>query len=254
MNQVARSGTSTTSLASAAPAGTPAAWSEGVVGKASRTAVDLRAVLFSVLDGALNVALLVEGGSRLPRGAPRPHQALDQEARRIVRVETGLREQYLEQLYTLGFDTDDGWTIVVSYLGLVLSPGTAPPIAGGSWTPIDRLAGLGEADRMVVDYALVRLRAKLGYTTIAFHLLPPTFTLRELQSAYEAVLGRTLDKRNFRRRVLAAGFLAETGALRRDGSHRPAHVYRFKAAHDPEAYLTPPWAQTTRVRSGGAQE
>jgi 8-oxo-dGTP diphosphatase len=104
------------------------------------------------------------------------------------------------------------------------------------------LPALSEADRMVVDYAVVRLRAKLGYTTIAFHLLPETFTLTELQSAYETILDRPLDKRNFRRRMIASGMLEATDAKRRDGSHRPAALYRFRAEHDHAAYLTPPWA------------
>ena len=98
-------------------------------------------------------------------------------------------------------------------------------------------------DRMVIDYALVRLRAKLGYTTVAFHLLPPTFTLTELQGAYETILGHPLDKRNFRRRVIAAGILARTDAQRRMGSHRPAALYRFQSLDDRETYLTPPWAE-----------
>jgi hypothetical protein len=97
-------------------------------------------------------------------------------------------------------------------------------------------------DRRVLDYALMRLRAKLGYTNIAFHLLPPTFTLSELQLAYEAVLGHPVDKRNFRRRMIASGILDQLDEKRRDGSHRPAALYRFASRDDREAYLTPPWA------------
>ena len=70
---------------------------------------------------------------------------------------------------------------------------------------------MNPVDRMIVDYALLRLRAKLGYTTIAFHLLPPSFSLSELQNVYEAVLDHQLDKRNFRRRIHAAGVLEGTG-------------------------------------------
>ncbi|MER3486816.1 MAG: NUDIX hydrolase, partial [Chloroflexota bacterium] len=92
---------------------------------------------------------------------------------------------------------------------------------------------LSETDRKVIDYALMRLRAKIGYTNIAFHLLKDTFTLTELQKAYETILGRRLDKRNFRRRVIASGILEATPNKRRDGSHRPAALYRFRAEHDP---------------------
>ena len=96
---------------------------------------------------------------------------------------------------------------------------------------------------MVVDYALMRLRAKLGYTNVAFHLLPEQFTLSELQETYETILARRLDKRNFRRRMIASGILLETEAKRREGSHRPATLYRFRPTDDRESYLTPPWAE-----------
>jgi 8-oxo-dGTP diphosphatase len=96
---------------------------------------------------------------------------------------------------------------------------------------------------MVLDYAVVRLRAKLGYTTIAFHLMPESFSLSELQAAYETAIGDHLDKRNFRRRIIASGMLEPTSEKRRDGSHRPAQLYRFRAGHDPATFLTPQWAE-----------
>lgn len=204
--------------------------------------VDLRIVLFTVADGALRVNLQAgpETNLALPRGLPTPGEALDSAARRITRQTTGLREQYLEQLSTLSVGDSTGWTVIVAYLGLICA---TPEVAeDASWHDIDHLPALADTDRMVIDYAVLRLRAKLGYTTIAFHLLPPTFTLSELQHAYESILGRRLDKRNFRRRLIAANVLAATDQKRRDGSHRPALLYRFRAAHDRETYLTPPWA------------
>lgn len=205
--------------------------------------VDIRVVLFTVADGRLLVALRPRpgGGADVPRGLPGPDSGLDGEARRIVREGAGQADAhpYLEQLYTLSLDGSPGWTIIVSYLGLVAGGESEPGV--GRWYAVEELPALEEADRMVLDYALVRLRAKIGYTTIAFHLLPPTFTLRELQDTYEAILGHGLDKRNFRRRVTAAGFLEATAEKRRDGSHRPAVLYRFRADHDPATYLTPAW-------------
>src|SRR5690606_37800830 len=99
-----------------------------------------------------------------------------------------------------------------------------------------------EMERMVLDYALIRLRAKLGYTIIAFHLVPETFTLSELQQTYESILGHQVDKRNFRRRMIASGILLATQEKRREGSHRPAALYRFASPDDQSTYLTPPWA------------
>ena len=206
--------------------------------------LDVRVVLFTIADGRLQVVLHDEAGhASLPLGTPAPAEALDGAARRIVRGATGLRERYLEQLYTLSVGEPPAWTVIVGYLGLVGAGELRALRPGGQWHDAARLPPLSEADRMVVEYALLRLRAKLGYTTIAFHLLPETFTLSELQGAYEAVLGQPLDKRNFRRRVIAAGILAPTNAKRREGSHRPAMLYRFRARHDRETYLTPPWSE-----------
>lgn len=207
-------------------------------------ALDLRVVLFTVADNRLRVAFHDGGdGARLPHGAPEPAEPLDAAARRIVRRATGLQEQYLEQLYTLSVEEPAGWSVIVAYLGLIGSGYEAATGLGGDWHDLADLSTPAPTDRMVIDYAVLRLRAKLGYTTIAFHLLPTTFTLSELQRAYETILDRRLDKRNFRRRVIAAGILAPTAAKRRDGSHRPALLYRFRAAHDRETYLTPAWAE-----------
>lgn len=213
-------------------------------GNVAVAAVDVRVVLFTVTDGGLRVALDDRGiRPRLPRSAPAPSASLDAEARRIVQKTTGVREHYLEQLYTLNARDENGWAVIVSYLGLVRSGADELPAPAGGWHAVADVPSIGETDARVIDYAVLRLRAKLGYTTIAFHLLPPTFTLSELQGTYEAILGRTLDKRNFRRRVIAAAILEATGAQRRDGSHRPALLYRARATDDRETFLTPTWAE-----------
>ena len=79
----------------------------------------------------------------------------------------------------------------------------------------------------VVRIAVARLRAKLQYTNLVYTLLPPAFTLSELQAAYEAILGRRLDRRNFRKKILATRLLSAVGRSRR-GAHRPAALYRFR--------------------------
>jgi len=210
---------------------------------ASGPAVDVRIVLFTVAHGALHIALPeAKGLRRLPHGEPTSGEALDTAARRILRHSTGIHEQYLEQLSTLSVDDTAGWTLTVAYLGVVWWSAESEPEVASTWHDLRRRLDVGETDRMLIHYAIVRLRAKLSYTTIAFHLLPPTFTLSELQQTYEAVLERRLDKRNFRRRFVAANVLAATGTQRRDGSHRPALLYRFRAPHDRDSYLTPPWS------------
>jgi 8-oxo-dGTP diphosphatase len=131
---------------------------------------------------------------------------------------------------------------VIAYLGIADAEASSPGTEGATWQPALHLPQISALDARIVDYALVRLRAKLGYTTIAFHLLPITFSLSELQQVYEIVLGRVLDKRNFRRRIQSAEILEPTRETRREGSHRPARLYRFRAAHDADTYLTPVWA------------
>jgi 8-oxo-dGTP diphosphatase len=203
--------------------------------------VDLRVVLFTVIDGQLLVALEdADEGWRLPRGVPAPIEPLDAAARRIIRHTTDLHEQYLEQLYTFSVGEPPAWTVVVGYIALICAAQRPLAVSGADWIDSATLPPLSDTDRVVIDYALVRLRAKIGYTNIAFHLLPETFSLSELQGAYETILGRRLDKRNFRRRVIASGILEATDAKRREGSHRPAALYRFRAEHDPATYLTPP--------------
>jgi 8-oxo-dGTP diphosphatase len=216
------------------PSGRPeSAWSR----------IDVRVVLVSLLDDRLCVALETDNGEafRLLGEPARRSEPLDADARRIVRARIGVREHYLEQLYTVSVDESGGWVIIVAYLGLTWFERSLEALPTEQWFDVRSLPALTGADRLLMEYALTRLRAKLGYTAIAFHLLPPAFTLPELQATYETILGRRLDKRNFRRRVIAAGFLEATGERRRDGSHRPAAVYRFQASHDPEQYLTPAW-------------
>lgn len=216
-------------------------------GRSEYTSIEVRVVLFTCWDTSLGIALRRGDDDlyRLPASASILDPGLDGTARRLVHDQIGTRDHYLEQLYTVSADDGGHPRVIVAYLALVWSDGPAPPRGGEGWFGIDDLPPISETDRMLIDYALVRLRAKLGYTTIAFHLLPPTFTLPELQATYETILGTTLDKRNFRRRVLAEGFLEPTGDKRRVGSHRPAVVYRFRATHDQERYLTPAWAATS---------
>jgi 8-oxo-dGTP diphosphatase len=206
--------------------------------------VDLRTVLFTVADAKLLIALH-ESRERaaLPRSTPVPNESLDTTARRTIRDSTGLQEQYLEQLYTLGIREADTWSIIVGYIGLIPSSPETAALSGTTWCDVNDLPKLSDSDERVIEYALLRLRAKLGYTNIAFHLLPRSFTLTELQNAYESILGRRLDKRNFRRRVIASGILQGTNEQRREGSHRPAALYRFRAEHDPADYLTPMWSE-----------
>jgi 8-oxo-dGTP diphosphatase len=205
--------------------------------------VDVRVVLFTVDAGRLLVALHEQPNCRaLPRGGPTPDESLDAAGIRILREFVGIAERYLEQLYSISHGFECRWTVTVTYLALALAGDGGRPLDTAAWSDAGKLPEMNPVDRKIVDYALLRLRAKLGYTTIAFHLLPPSFSLSELQIVYEAVLDHEIDKRNFRRKIHGAGVLEGTGSTRREGSHRPARLYRFRAGHDAATYLTPGWA------------
>jgi 8-oxo-dGTP diphosphatase len=178
----------------------------------------------------------------LPWAVPHPDEPLGVTAERVIRDWAMVDAQYVEQLYTFSQSEGDDREIVISYLGL-FSPETFESNPSGAliWNSAHTTTLVDEVERMVLDYAIVRLRAKLGYTNIAFNLVPSTFTLSELQLAYESILGQPMDKRNFRRRMIASGILTKTNETRRDGSHRPAALYRFSEREDHTSYLTPPW-------------
>lgn len=210
----------------------------------ARPEVDIRVVIFSVLEGRLVAAFDGnEPANSLPRGWPSREESLDSGAKRIVHKHLDKSNVYLEQLYTFNSSENGVWSVVISYMALTAWTQQSELAGSGHWRHVDGDMIQSITDRQVLDYAVVRLRAKLGYTTIAFHLLPAQFTLRELQGIYEAILDTSLDKRNFRRRVLATGMLDKTPQKRRDGKHRPASLYQFHAPHDHERFLTPSWVE-----------
>lgn len=187
-------------------------------------------------------------GTTLITGHAFAGESLDEAASRIVREWFGMPAQYIEQLYSLSVDREGHREVAIGYIVLFRQDADLRRADERVvWSPVDHLLLHDETHRMVFDYALVRLKAKLGYTNIAFHLLPVMFTLSELQQTYETVLGHPVDKRNFRRRMVASGTLTKTAHMRRDGSHRPAALYQYVAQDDHAAYLTPSWAAATQT-------
>ncbi len=182
-------------------------------------------------------------GSTLITGHPGAVESLDESARRIVGQWVGCDAQYIEQLYTLSTERQEKREVAMSYVALFRQDGCLGPADNRmQWSRVADLDITDDIHHMVFDYASIRLKAKFGYTNIAFHLLPERFTLSELQQTYEHVLGHRVDKRNFRRRMVASKTLVKTAEMRRDGSHRPAALYRFVSQDDHAAYLTPSWA------------
>lgn len=156
-------------------------------------------------------------------------QALHDIVLRKVGLDTTTDLRYLEQLYTVDSVARDprGHAVSVVYLGLgqaIEAPTDNDSIA---FWPVDDLPSLAYDHAEIIHYGRQRLSNKLGYSTLAASLLAPQFTLSQLQTTYEAVLGRALDKRNFRKRILQLNIITETGQTWRSGAHRPAKLYRF---------------------------
>lgn len=208
-----------------------------------RPSVTVDVVLFAFREHDLKVLLVqrkkgpYQGFWAIPGGFIEMDETLEQAAQRELREETSVSGVYLEQLYTFGDPDRDPRTRVISvaYFALV-GADQAYSVRGGDdaadarWWSMYDLPKLAFDHERILHYALQRLRWKLEYTALGFLLLPDTFTLSELQAVYETVLHETLDKRNFRRKILAADILEETGSYREGGQHRPAKLYRFTAA------------------------
>ncbi len=208
-----------------------------------RPAVTVDIILFAFWDDALRVLLIQRkqgpyaGCWALPGGFVRLEESLEEAALRELEEETGVKDVYLEQLYTFGDPDRDprGRVITVAYFALLSADELARShVRGGDdardarWWNVYDLPELAFDHKRILDYALQRLRWKLEWTALGFLLLPDEFTLSELQKIYETVLNEPLDKRNFRRKILAAGILEETKRYR-EGDHRPAKLYRFTA-------------------------
>lgn len=204
-------------------------------------AVTTDVVVFTILDGRLNILLVKranpphQGCWALPGGFLDIDEDLDACAARELEEETGISSLYLEQLYTFGATHRDPRERVISvtYYALVPQNALATPRAASDaaevgWHPFDQLPPLAFDHDQIIAMAHRRLVAKLDYSTIAFQFMPETFSLSELQSVHETLLNQPLDKRNFRKRILALDRIEETGRLRRNGSHRPAREYRLK--------------------------
>lgn len=220
-----------------------------------RPAVAVDLVLMSVSAGRL-VALLQlrdrdpdAGLWALPGGFVAIDESLDAAAGRILAAKAHMPGAYLEQLYTFGAPARDprGRVIAVAYFALLPEQAFADalaaapdlalaeiavPWAGEAGGPVEACDADGAALPLAFDHedilalAVKRLRGKLDYSEIAFALLPPLFTLRELQQVHEAILGVTLHKPAFRRRMLDKNWLEATGERESGTGFRPAELYR----------------------------
>jgi 8-oxo-dGTP diphosphatase len=196
-------------------------------------------VVFTVHEQTLQVLLIergidpFKGRYALPGGFVRAEETLEQAAFRELLEETGTKDVYLEQLYTFGDPHRDprGRVVTVAYYALV--PNDKSPLLAGTdaaaaaWYPVSALPPLAFDHKKIVEYAVDRLRNKLEYTNVGFQLLPAKFTLSALQALHEVILGKSLDKRNFRRKVLGLGLVKPSKEMQATG-RKPAQLFSFR--------------------------
>jgi 8-oxo-dGTP diphosphatase len=208
--------------------------------KFEKPSVTVDIVIFTVRGQDLKVLLVkrdispFKGSWALPGGFVRISESLEEAAKRELVEETGVKDVYLEQLYTFGDPKRDPRTrvITVTYFALINSQNVqlkaSTDVSDVQWFSTYDLPKLAFDHEKIVKYALQRLRWKLEYTTVAFSLLPETFTLTQLQKVYEIIFNKTFDKRNFRKKILSLNILDETKEVTKSVSHRPARLYSFK--------------------------
>lgn len=174
-----------------------------------------------------------QGQWALPGGFVRVNETLEEGALRELREETGIEQVFLEQLYTLGeLNRDPRERVVtVAYYALVnLNEHrirATTDARKAAWFSVTDLPKLAFDHDTIVEVALRRLKGKLRYEPIGFELLPKKFTIFQLQTLYEIVLERKLDRRNFRKKILGMGLLTDTGDVQEDVAHRAARLYQF---------------------------
>ena len=204
-----------------------------------RPALTVDAVVFGLDDEDLKILLIrralepFQGRWALPGGFVRVEESLEEAVRRELQEETGIAQLFLEQLYTFGaVDRDPRERVVtVAYYALVkLSDHrikAATDARDAAWFAVSEARGLAFDHDRIVAAALERLKGKVRYQPIGFELLPPRFTLSQLQRLYETILETPLDKRNFRKKILGMDFLVALDEVQKDVAHRAARLYCF---------------------------
>lgn len=204
-----------------------------------RAAMTVDCVVFGLDVSDLKVLLIqrkltpFQHAWALPGGFVRVDETLDEAARRELAEEAGVTDVYLEQLYTFGdLERDPRERVItVAYFALAkLSDHrirAATDAMGVGWFALDDLPKLAFDHEMIVARAHERLRGKVRYAPVGFELLPPRFSLTQLQRLYEIILGTELDKRNFRKKILSMDLIVETDEVEQGVRHRAARLYRF---------------------------
>ncbi|NQZ87378.1 MAG: NUDIX hydrolase [Colwellia sp.] len=208
------------------------------------TSVDM--TIFTIEDDLLKVLLVkraqfpAKGEWALPGGFInlKSDGTLNDTVSRKLKEKTGVEISHLEQVATYGSAVRDprGWSVTIAYMALILNENITLISDESSeevvWLPIGDIQDnyqLAFDHNVILADSYQRLKNKVQYTSLPINLLPQTFTLSELQKTFELILGYNIEKKSFRRRLLAAEIIVETGEMR-VGSNRPAKLYCAKAS------------------------
>ncbi|MFA5084545.1 MAG: NUDIX domain-containing protein [Candidatus Paceibacterota bacterium] len=207
--------------------------------KYEKPSVTVDIVIYTIQDNDLKVLLVKRGVEpfkgkwAIPGGFVKIHEFLEDAAKRELAEETGVKDVYLEQLYSFGDPERDprGRVITIAYMALINSEkiklSAATDVSEAQWFSLKKIQSLAFDHRKILDYSLKRLKWKFGYTTVAFSLLPEKFAISEVQKIYEIVFGRKFDKRNFAKKIISLNILKEEG-IKKDVSYRPPMLYSLK--------------------------
>lgn len=209
------------------------------VNRFERPSVTVDVLFFTIKEGVLHVLLIkraawpYKGYWALPGGFVSMSENLEEAAKREIFEECGVRDLFLEQLYTFGNPKRDPRTRVITVAYFALAPFEEIQKLSGEevrevrYFPVSSLPKLAFDHKEIVMTGLERLKNKIGYSNIVFGLLPDKFSLSEVQRVYEVIYGRKIDKRNFRKWILSTGLLVSTGKRNIGQAYRPALMYRF---------------------------
>jgi 8-oxo-dGTP diphosphatase len=205
-----------------------------------KVAVDAIVFGYSKQDG-VSVLLIqrkyepFKGQWAIPGGFISEDESLEEAVERELFEETGIKVNYLEQLYTFGEPKRDPRQRIISvaYFGLVKTSQyqelkASTDAANAKWFSIKKLPALAFDHKEILSLAIKRLRAKITYQPIGFELLDKKFPFSDLEKLYTALLDRNINRRNFSKKILSFDFLEETGELTKpEGKGRPSKIYQF---------------------------
>ena len=207
--------------------------------KKSYQSVTTDVVIFTIEEEQLKVLLIKRAKEpfknqwALPGGFLFEKEDPEKAAQRVLKDKAGIKDVYLEQLYTFGGSGRDprGPVLTISYFALASKDKINISESDKTQTPtfrsIKKMPDVAFDHNRIVTYALKRLQSKLEYTNVAYSLLPKYFTFNQLQKTYEIIINKKLDKRNFRKKFMLLDLIKVTSKILKGERSRPAKLYRF---------------------------